>query len=663
MGARRVTTAAILALGAALAVVWAAPSASAHALLKSSDPANGAQLAKSPAQILMTFTEAPDPHLSLATLLDSTGHVVSGASKAQAVPGQPQELRVALSRPLPDGVYTVNWRTVSLVDGHVVGGAFAFGIGEAPSAAATTATSAAGSAPGPPVLAVVGRWAFVWGVALLIGAAAAGLFVFGGSLPAGARWLLLGGFVLAVAGLVVESLVERAQIGISLGGFLSSSVGRGYVRQGVALLLTGAAGLAAILRPGSAALWALGVTGALTMLTHALGGHADAQSSIRVLNLGAEWIHLVAVGVWIGGLVWLLFGLRGAAGDRVSAVARFSFMATIAVIAVVLSGVARAIQELGSIGNLIHTSWGVTLLVKSGIFAVLAVFAITNRFRIVPGLKAGSERIGTLRRTVGAEVVLAVGVIAAAALLSDLAPASFVSAAQHRNAAPSSVVVTGSDFATTVRVQLTVTPGMVGSNRFSARVTNYDTGAPVPAQGVRLQFSLPSQPNVGSSLLSLSNAGGGVWTGQGTNLSIDGAWSVDVTVQEASGGVDVPLTVRTRLPAEKITVSAQPGEPTLYTISLPGGRSLQTYVDPGKEGTNTVHFTFFQTNGNEQPVASASAYAIAPSGADETLKLIRFSAGHFAANAALNVGRWTFRITGRTSDGTILTGYFMQSIG
>ena len=42
-----------------------------------------------------------------------------------------REVRVRLD-PVPDGVYTVTWRTVSATDGHVTAGAFSFGVGVSP---------------------------------------------------------------------------------------------------------------------------------------------------------------------------------------------------------------------------------------------------------------------------------------------------------------------------------------------------------------------------------------------------------------------------------------------------------------------------------------------------------------------------------------------------
>ena len=115
------------------AVSWAvlAPSASAHPLLLRSYPAAGASLPRSPDEILLSFTESPDPKLSSIQVLDSSGRVVAGISRARAVPGNTGQLRLNVSRPLADGVYTVNWRAVSALDGHFAGGSFAFGVGVA----------------------------------------------------------------------------------------------------------------------------------------------------------------------------------------------------------------------------------------------------------------------------------------------------------------------------------------------------------------------------------------------------------------------------------------------------------------------------------------------------------------------------------------------------
>jgi nitrogen fixation protein FixH len=196
---------------------------------------------------------------------------------------------------------------------------------------------------------------------------------------------------------------------------------------------------------------------------------------------------------------------------------------------------------------------------------------------------------------------------------------------------------------------------------FQVQLRHYDSGRPFPARSVRLEFSLPSNPNVASSL-SLTRAAAGTWTGHGTNLSIDGQWSIDVVAQQAATAVDVPLRLRTRLPPEHITAASQPGAPTLYTIQLAGGRSLQAYLEQPAPGRGVAHFTFFQASGKEQPITSARATAITPGGADQPLELIRLTSGHFAANLRLTPGRWTFRIAAVPAGGQPQSGYFSQTV-
>ncbi len=45
-------------------------------------------------------------------------------------------------------------------------------------------------------------------------------------------------------------------------------------------------------------------------------------------------------------------------------------------------------------------------------------------------------------------------------------------------------MVDGHDFGTSVKLSLAVSPGSAGFNTFAVTVTDYDTGAPVAADGV-----------------------------------------------------------------------------------------------------------------------------------------------------------------------------------
>jgi methionine-rich copper-binding protein CopC len=125
-----VKRAALAALAVVLGMSCAVPSAAAHALLRSSEPAAGAALSTAPAAVTLHFTEQPDAGLSVVRVLDSDGRAVA-ATPVRPVPGDGRAVTTGLPS-LPRGVYTVDWRTTSAVDGHTTVGSFSFGVGETP---------------------------------------------------------------------------------------------------------------------------------------------------------------------------------------------------------------------------------------------------------------------------------------------------------------------------------------------------------------------------------------------------------------------------------------------------------------------------------------------------------------------------------------------------
>jgi copper transport protein len=539
-----------LALLAPLAGLWllaTGPVAAAHGVLHSSEPAGGTSLERAPAAVTLRFTERPDPGLSAVRVLDSGGRVVAGGP-AQPVAGRPLELRVPTAG-LPAGGYTVAWRIVSAVDGHRTDGVFGFGVGAAgaPRLPASRPAAEVRAATAPAPLAVAGRWAWYWGLALLVGAAATGLLVFGGRLPGRPAPLLGLAGAAAVAGLAAMTAAAQADAGVALGDLLGSTTGRWLLWRAVTLAAAGAAAWWLLARPGTRGpLLALGLAAGAGMLVHALAGHAAGPSSLRPLNIAAQWAHLLAVGVWIGGLAWLLAGLRRPpAGSARQVVVRFSKLAGISLAAVVLTGVARTVDELGGWGRLLDSGFGLALDLKLVLFAGLLALGALNRYRLVPLFEAGGRRRPAvrLRRSVGGELGLAAGVLAAAALLSQLAPGAPAGAARPGPRATPVLEASGADWATTVRVTLTVTPGTAGPNRFTATVADFDTGTALPVDRVELTGTPVSHPDIGTARLELARAGGGRWLGQSRLLSLAGRWHLITTIQRPTGGVTIPLAV------------------------------------------------------------------------------------------------------------------------
>ncbi|ORM86829.1 hypothetical protein HA42_00170 [Pantoea deleyi] len=100
--------------------------AAAHAHLRSSAPADNAQVAASPDTLTLTFSEDIEAAFSGVTLVDSHQKPVA-TDKARVAADQKKQLIVGLSQPLKAGDYQVNWHVLS-VDGHKTAGHYRFSV-------------------------------------------------------------------------------------------------------------------------------------------------------------------------------------------------------------------------------------------------------------------------------------------------------------------------------------------------------------------------------------------------------------------------------------------------------------------------------------------------------------------------------------------------------
>jgi copper transport protein len=650
-----------LALVALLAL---AGPAGAHALPQSSSPSPGSSLSTPPARVTITFGERPDPKLSSINVLDSNGSPVTAGPTA-ASSGDPLTLEVPL-RPLVDGVYTVAWRTVSAVDGHRASGSFAFGVGTAPSASGGSSNSVAqtsSSGPSPP--AIAGRWLLYIGLLVLLGASFFGVVVARVPAPIVGR-LLASAWVLAAVGTAVVIVDELAEAGVDVGQVSGTSFGPGIVERVVPIVV---AGMAIVLGARSVARYRLVLTivalaAAGALLADVLASHAAAGQH-PALDVVVQSIHVGAVGLWMGGLLGLLVAIRHRPPDAATAKAakRFSWVATVGIVAVAFSGLLRGISEVGTIDALFSTDFGRLLIGKTALLAVLAALGATNHFRNVPAagrVLTGLRRVGSVEIVVGATVVLL-----AAALVNVAPPASIAASGATPAPSPSQqpIVVSGSDFGTSVRLRLEVSPGLTGFNTFRAIVTDYDTAAPVAADGVTLRFSVPARSDIGSSRLDLAPVGAGVFSATGGNLSIDGPWQIIALVARGTSSVEVPLAVVAQATRPEVDVNRVAGIPTIYTVHLTTGRTVQVYLDPDRPGQNDVHVTFFDASGSELPATNIGVSVTTGTTGPRQLTVRTLEPGHVVATLTTQNLPQVFEIRGTAPGGEELLAQLVVTPG
>jgi cytochrome c oxidase assembly factor CtaG/putative copper export protein len=139
------------------------------------------------------------------------------------------------------------------------------------------------------------------------------------------------------------------------------------------------------------ALFFVGLGAVGTLVPMALSGHSAGISghAMAITSLG---LHIVFVSAWLGGLLVLVLLQRSIDPARLPAViARYSTIALVSFIVVVVSGVANAVVRLGSWDALFETPYGMLVLAKAALFLVLGFFGLWQRGFLIGRLAATSK--------------------------------------------------------------------------------------------------------------------------------------------------------------------------------------------------------------------------------------------------------------------------------
>jgi copper transport protein len=335
---------------------------------------------------------------------------IRNADGADVTGGEPsvrdgRTLVIPLKPGLRDGTYTVRWSIVS-DDGHREEGLIAFGIGEG----SGTPVPALGIQGSVTWQQIVMRSVFLLGV---LGAVGASAFAVAVLRPLGAGrdlWrrhahLLFLAFLLAFAG--ADALIHD-----------TAGSGTRFEQVLVAAAVTSVVGAAAAaLAPLWAPLLYLGwLAAAVLAVWPTLSGHALDPDQPTLIAPAADLLHVVAAGIWLGGIASLALVVgRAPEGTRRDATHRFAAIAGTTVVVVAAAGASRALTELTAVNQLWSTSYGRTILIKTGLFAMLLALGWLGR----RSLERAFER---LRVLVLLELALLLAVVAAVGTLTALRP-------------------------------------------------------------------------------------------------------------------------------------------------------------------------------------------------------------------------------------------------
>ncbi|WP_243699806.1 cytochrome c oxidase assembly protein [Dietzia cinnamea] len=167
----------------------------------------------------------------------------------------------------------------------------------------------------------------------------------------------------------------------------------------------------------------LGVT-VLSLLPVAATGHASGGTAHDIAT-NSLIIHLFAAAFYIGGLVAVLaHAMRG--GTRVAlALRRYSVVATVAIIALGVSGIINALVRLHP-ADLLTSTYGLLMVAKALCLALLAVFGLAIRRRIITRIESRSDNApvdrGTLLRIGLVETIVMAGTLGLSVSLGRTPP-------------------------------------------------------------------------------------------------------------------------------------------------------------------------------------------------------------------------------------------------
>ena len=219
------------------------------------------------------------------------------------------------------------------------------------------------------------------------------------------------------------------------------------------------------------------------------------------------------------------------------------------------------------------------------------------------------------------------------------------------------LTASGSDFATTVRVDLAAASDQPGPNRFEVAIEDFDTGEPVEARRVSLRFEPLDDPVAEGSQLRLAAGPEGTYTATGANLSFDGRWRVTVLIEREDDAVEVPLALDLPIPEQLISIEEIPGKPPEYTLQTTGGY-IRLSPRPWEPGPSKVLLTVFTEFSAEATVEEVALTIAAGDDPAEAVPLRRLGPGRFAADANLSAGPATMTVIAYARDGTRLRGAF-----
>lgn len=537
----------LISVLAGLFLTVPASAAHAHAVLIGASPTPNIGLGTPPRAVTLRFSEPVRLPPSSIRVRDERGRDL--VRSLRLIPTDPQSMEAAIAL-LPRGIYRVEWKTVSTLDGHTIRGSYQFGVGRPPSGAPPESQS--GPLAGAGIPGIVLRIMQDASLMLLAGLALSSLLAgrvapaFASSAAGLAPWIALAAGAFTLATVWAEAVAAAGWSWSGLAAFLSAQVA-GWGRTASVLLALAAA---AALARGMATPALVGAASSLAAI--GISGHA-ASSSRPLPAMAANAGHAVFAGLWLGtaaavGLAW--WRARPPREEVVAVIGRLSPFAVASALVVAGTGAVNALFQLTSVSDLWDTGYGLVVTGKIAAILLAGAFGAWHSFVLRPRLASASGNPAAPRMTRGVlrslaaqrSVALAAVVLAAILVAFPDPPAQEARAERQATTLPAlfavgeGPVLTVAEDTGPLLISLTVSPPTPGEVKLAVQLV---PSTELSTEGWRVSVTAAGPAGEPTSA-SLRPCGPGCFVGP-ARLDAKGTWTFAVDAEGRRVSFRVPI--------------------------------------------------------------------------------------------------------------------------
>ena len=487
--------------------------------------------------------------------------------------------------PLNTGTYTVAWRNLSTIDGHIVRGSYVFAVGETVRTETTSPIMKEQplfKSPFEPI--------FKW-IVLLASLSLVGGILFQVVVSKPILWrrdsnqierqiamqaelksfhiIWLSGALLLIASIgqlilqvmsIMDIPIQDMSLQVTLKVCLETHWGQMLIIRTGLLSLT-LLSLVYVHRylslnrmvPGeissvSYIVWAaVLILGCIMLGTFSMTSHGAATLSVRNGALVSDYIHLLAAAFWIGSLFHLvcilplIFKTVSITQRRnllARLIPRFSFIAISSFFILIITGLyvgwSQIVVPMG-----IYTPYGWTLIAKIGVVLTIAIIGAINLFTIKPRLQSNDSSGNWLRRLILIEVGLALVILCLVGILTSLQPGRQVASQQAQEAQKQ---ISRQDTSEGLDIAFRIEPGRVGVNNIYISLTDQRKNLPENITDLELTLSYVDK-DIGSITETMQKIDTGEYILKNQLISLVGTWQIEIVVRQ-SDNFDARTAIR-----------------------------------------------------------------------------------------------------------------------